>query len=156
MYSQTGELQTLITKYEKVIICEKQVTIAIKHDTGRIVRIATEIEQTAGHHWYDVFMRIAPSANGILHLMLHPMIIVLLCCILLVLLLICFYVCVYHLPHRAESMRHQLLPDLGLSECPDLPPALIPGEARGVTVPPLAVALGLLGVWSTPKGEYDH
>lgn len=33
-----------------------------------LVRIATKIEQTAGHHWYYVFMRYAPSANGITHL----------------------------------------------------------------------------------------
>ena len=143
VYSQIEELETLITKYKKAIICQKQVTIAIKHDTGWIVRIATEIEQTAGHHWYDFFMRYAPSANGISHLMLHPMIIVLLCCILLVLLLICFYIYVYHLSHRVESMHHQLLPDLGLSECPNLHPALTPSEARGVTVPPLAAVFGL-------------
>ena len=136
--SQIEELETLITKYEKAIICLIQVIIAIKHDTGRVVRIATEIEQTAGHHWYDVFMRCAPSANGIWQLMLHPMIIVLLCCILLVLLLICFYIYVYHISCCVESMHHQLLPDLGLSECPDLPPALTLSKARGVTVPPLA------------------
>lgn len=76
-----------MNKYEKGIICRKQVTIAIKHDTGWIVRSAAEIEQTAGHYWYDVFMRYVPCANGILHLMLHPMIIALSCCILLVLLL---------------------------------------------------------------------
>lgn len=70
--------------------------MAIKHDTDQIVRIATEIEQTAGRHWYGVFMRYVPSANGISHLMLHPMTIVLLCCILLVLLLICFYIHVSH------------------------------------------------------------
>lgn len=39
--SQTEELKTLITKYEMAIICPKQVTTAIKHDTGCIVRIAT-------------------------------------------------------------------------------------------------------------------
>lgn len=50
-------------------------TIAIKHDTGQIVRIAIEIEQTAGHHQYDIFMGYAPSATGIL--MLHTMITVL-------------------------------------------------------------------------------
>lgn len=83
--------------------------IAIKHDVGWIVRIATEIEQSAGHHWYDVFMGHAPSANGILCLVLHPMTIVLLCCISLVLLLICFYIHVYHLSHFAESIYHQLL-----------------------------------------------
>lgn len=57
LYSQNEELETLITKHEKAIICQKQVAIAIKHDAGWIVRIVTEIEQTAGHHWYDVFMR---------------------------------------------------------------------------------------------------
>lgn len=93
--SQTDEQKTLITKYEMAIICPKQVTTAIKHDTGCIVRIATEIEQTSEHHWYGVFMRYAPSANGILHLTLHPMIVVLLCSILLVLLVICFYIYVY-------------------------------------------------------------
>jgi len=51
VYSQTEELETLISGYEKAIICQKQVTTAIKHDTGQIVRIATEIEQTARHHW---------------------------------------------------------------------------------------------------------
>lgn len=68
---QTDELKTLITKDEMGIICPKQVTTAIKHDTGCIIRIATEIEQTSEHHWYGVFMRYAPSANGILHLILH-------------------------------------------------------------------------------------
>lgn len=52
-------------------------------------------------------------------------------------------------------MHHQLLPDLGLSKRPNLPSALTPSEARGVTVAPLAVAVGLLGVWSIPRGEYD-
>lgn len=82
---------------KRLLFVKKQVTITIKHDTGWIVRIVTEIEQTAEHHWYDVFMRYVPSANGILNLMLQPMIIVLSCCILLVLLLICFYIHVYHI-----------------------------------------------------------
>lgn len=155
VYSQTEEPETSITEYEKAIICQKQVTLAIKHDTGWIVRIATEIEQTAGHHWYAIFMRYVPSANGISHLMLHPMIIVLLCCILLVLLLICFYIYVYHISRYVESMHHCLLPDLGLSDCTNLPPALTPGEARGLTIPPLAQAVVLLGVWSMPRGECD-
>lgn len=102
-----------------------------------LVRIATKIEQTAGHHWYYVFMRYAPSANGITHLMLHTMIIVLLCCFLLVLLLICFYVYVYPVFRCVESMHHQLLPDLGLNECPNLPPGLNPSKAIRLTVPPL-------------------
>lgn len=34
-YSQIEELETLITKYKKAIICQKQMTIAIKHDTDR-------------------------------------------------------------------------------------------------------------------------
>lgn len=104
--SQTKELKTLITKYEMAIICPKQVTTAIKHDTGCIVRIATEIEQTSEHHWYGVFMRYAPSANGILHLILHPMIAVLLCCILLVLLVVCFYIYVYHVSPCVGKMNH--------------------------------------------------
>ena len=68
-------------------------TIAIKHDAGWVVRTATEIEQTAGCHWCDIFMGYAPSATGISHLMLHPMIIVLLCSVLLDFLLLCLYIC---------------------------------------------------------------
>lgn len=109
--SQTEELESLITSYEKAITYENQVTIAIKRDIGQIVRIATEIEQTAGHHWYNTFMGYVPSATGILHLMLHPMLIVLLCCILLGLLLVCLYSCVYHFSYPVESMYHQLLPN---------------------------------------------
>lgn len=109
MYFQNEGLETSITKYEKAIICQKQVGIAIQHDVGWIFRIATEIERSAGHHCNDVFMVHAPSANGILCLVLRPMTIVLLCCILLVLLLMCFYIHVYHLSHCAESIYHQLL-----------------------------------------------
>lgn len=94
------------------IICPKQVTTAIKHDTGCIVRIATEIEQTSEHHWYGVFMRYAPSANGILCLILHPMMIVLLCYILLVLLVIYFYIYVYQISLCVGKMNHQSLPDI--------------------------------------------
>lgn len=97
------------------IISPKQVTTAIKHNTSCIVRIATEIEQTSEYHWYGAFMRYAPSANGILHLILHPVIVVLLCCILLVLLEIYFYIYVYHISPSVGNMNHQLLHDLGLS-----------------------------------------
>lgn len=131
--SQTDELKALITKYEMAIICPKQVTTAIKHDTGCIVRIATEIEQTSEHHWNGAFMRYAPSANGKLHLILHPMIVVLLCCILLVLLVIYFYIYVYHISPCVGEMNHQLLPDLSLSEGPNLSWS----KARGLTAPPL-------------------
>lgn len=118
---QTDELKTLIAKDEMAFICPKQVTTAIKHDTGCVVRIVTEIEQTSEHHWYGVFMRYAPSANGILHLILHPMIAVLLCFILLVLLVILFCIYVYQVSPCVGKMNHQLLPDLGLSECPNRP-----------------------------------
>lgn len=43
-------METLITEYERAIIYQKQVTIAIKHDTDWTVRIAKEIEETAGIH----------------------------------------------------------------------------------------------------------
>ena len=91
--SQIEELEFLIASYEEAITYQKQVTIAIKHDTGRIVRIATEVQQTAGYHWHGIFMGYTLPATGILHLMLHPMIIVLLCSILFVLLLVCLYIC---------------------------------------------------------------
>jgi len=83
VYSQTEELETLITRYEKAIGYQNQVTITMKYDTGRIFRITTEFEQTAGRHWCDIFMGYALSAIGISHLMLQPMIIVLLCSVLL-------------------------------------------------------------------------
>lgn len=140
---------------KRLLFVKRQVTITIKHDTGWIVRIATEIEQTAEYHWYDVFMRYVPSANGILHLMLQPMIIVLSCCILLVLLLICFCIHVYHMSCCTESVHHQLLPDLGLRVCQNLAPILTPGEASGGTVSLLVAAVGLLGVWSMPRGKCE-
>lgn len=43
-------------RYEKAITYQNQVTIAIKYDTGWVVRITTEMEQTAGRHWCDIFM----------------------------------------------------------------------------------------------------
>lgn len=147
--SPTEELKTLITKHEMAIICPKQVTTAIKHDTGCTVRIATEIEQTSEHHWYGVFMIYAPSANGILHLILRPMIVVLLCCIfLLVLLVIYFYTYVYHISPCVERMNHQLLPDLGLSECPNL-------SLSKAREPTIHLDTVFFRVWSVARGKGD-
>lgn len=41
-------------RYEKAITYQNQVTIAIKYSW--VVRITTEMKQTAGHHWCDIFM----------------------------------------------------------------------------------------------------
>lgn len=123
--------ENLITKYEMAIISRKQVTTAIKHNTSCIVRIATEIEQTSEYHWYGAFMRYAPSANGILHLILHPVIVVLLCCILLVLLVIYFYICLSHIS-LCWKYESPIVTWFGL-ECPNLPLR----KTRGLTVPPL-------------------
>lgn len=84
VHSQTEELEILTTNCKKAIAYQKHMAIAIRYDTDRIVKIATGIEQTARHHWYDIFMGYAPSATGILHLVLNLMIIVLLFCILFV------------------------------------------------------------------------
>lgn len=54
VYSQMEELESLVASYGKALTYQNQVTIAIKHDTGRVVRITTEIEQPVGHRWYDI------------------------------------------------------------------------------------------------------
>lgn len=85
VHSQNEELEILNTKYKKAIASQKHDDYyhTIRYDTDQIVKIATGIEQTARHHWCDIFTGYARSATGILHLTLHLMIIVLLFCIVL-------------------------------------------------------------------------